>query len=671
MLGITILNIKIIVKTSVGRFFVDIPFEPGLNIIRAENSSGKSTCINAIAYGLGLEAILGPSRKRPFPKSLYDLISENKKDDTSDKNLHRVKSSKLSISIKNNSGIEALLTRDIKGNDNKVSILSEFNGGDYFLGSAGNTGIGSAISSKGFHHWLAKFIGWNLPNVVAYDGSEKKLYLECIFPLFFIEQKRGWSEIQANIPSNYGIKNVKKVAIEFCLNIDTFEYEKKLTKLKNAISSAKSEWSNLQSIAESIADFNSVKVNNFSDLNDEDSQYHLEFSYIENEILIGVSEQKKSLSRLISKLSKEIIDITPNDERLVSLEVTIRNLRQKRFKNSESLETTLLSISSMERKISSINQDLDQYRQLLKLKKVGSEFELDNKECPICGNDLYDTLDSNSTNRQPMSLEENIDFLKNQLDFYQSIKDQSDITLKEYYKKSKLLTQRLKVEHKKLLDIKSELRDINGESNAIFKEKIQAEVQLQAVLKLLESKNNLSEQAKRIYSKWSTSTEALRIAKKKNIVSNKASTLEKLEKIIRTNLTSFKFKRSDIKNVSISHHSLRPEQEGYDIVAETSASDYIRIIWAYTLALLEISNNEEKIKHSGFVVFDEPRQHEASMVSFTNLIDKSSETLSYGGQVIFATSLDENVIRNSCIDKDINLKCFDDYILKLETETLD
>ena len=71
MLGLKIKELEISVNTSSGPFSAKLFFNDGLNIIRANNSSGKSTCINAIAFGLGLEAILGPSRKRPFPKSLY------------------------------------------------------------------------------------------------------------------------------------------------------------------------------------------------------------------------------------------------------------------------------------------------------------------------------------------------------------------------------------------------------------------------------------------------------------------------------------------------------------------------------------------------------------------------------------------------------------------------
>ena len=207
MLGLTINRVEIAAETNGGRFSAGLDLEKGLNILRAENTSGKSTCVNAIAYGLGLEQILGPSRKRPFPKSLYSEILNSK----AEKKPYFVQRSYVSLEIENHLNHKAILTRDVSGQDNKITIKENDVEEDYFLGVSGN--VGSAKSEKGAHHWLAEFIGWELPNVVKFDGKETKLYLECIFPLFFIEQKRGWSEIQANIPSNYGIKNVKKSAV--------------------------------------------------------------------------------------------------------------------------------------------------------------------------------------------------------------------------------------------------------------------------------------------------------------------------------------------------------------------------------------------------------------------------------------------------------------------------
>jgi predicted ATP-binding protein involved in virulence len=43
------------VMTSGGLFGARFHFKEGLNIIRAENTSGKSTCLNAILYALGFE----------------------------------------------------------------------------------------------------------------------------------------------------------------------------------------------------------------------------------------------------------------------------------------------------------------------------------------------------------------------------------------------------------------------------------------------------------------------------------------------------------------------------------------------------------------------------------------------------------------------------------------
>ena len=224
MLGLKINSLKISVNTNGGCFSTFIRFSEGLNVIRAENSSGKSTCINAIAYGLGLEAILGPRRKKTFPKSLYKEIFDNK----ANQNPYFVSSSFVVLTVRNSHGQTAKLRREISGHENKIAVQVNGKEHDYFLGSAGQ--VGSAVSERGFHHWLADFIGWELPNVITYDGNEVKLYLECIFPLFFIEQKRGWSEIQANIPTHYHIKNVKKVAMEFCLAVDSFELEKKVTR---------------------------------------------------------------------------------------------------------------------------------------------------------------------------------------------------------------------------------------------------------------------------------------------------------------------------------------------------------------------------------------------------------------------------------------------------------
>ena len=52
----------------------------------------------------------------------------------------------------------------------------------------------------------------------------------------------------------------------------------------------------------------------------------------------------------------------------------------------------------------------------------------------------------------------------------------------------------------------------------------------------------------------------------------------------------------------------------------SSASDFVRNIWAYTLALRDNGNN-----HPGLIIFDEPGQHKAKQSSLKALFQKCSE----------------------------------------------
>ncbi len=645
--------------TNGGVYSISLPFSDGLNIIRAENSTGKSTCINAIAYGLGLEAILGPIKKRPFPKSLYDEIFDSKVNQEP----IFVSNSYVSLVITNSKGKRASLKRDVSGDDSKFTIEIDGKKNDYFLGAAGQ--IGSAVSERGFHHWLAKFIGWNLPQVVTFDDKEAKLYLECIFPLFFIEQKRGWSEIQANIPTYYGIKNVKKSAAEFCLDIDSFAYEKKVSSNKNKIRMTEMEWDKMISALEGVSEFNSVQLGNILPINKYQDSFSIDFYYREGDALISVQEQERSLRKLIERLSGNVLPAAPRNGKLSMQLGFLRALRRELEKTTNSIELTMIEASETTNKLSALKHDLDQYHQLKRLKNVGSNIdeELDTRKCPICESDLYDTLGNRTVKREPMTLDENIIFLKSQIDFFSNVRDKNIGELKKLQSKARLVNSKIDIENTKLEKIREDMEDVNGASKSLLREKIQAEIQYTEVIKLRKILDDQKLKAEKIHSEWSIAAESLKSLRKRLGDNGKGLVINYLESIIRGNLSSFNFNPSAINSISISHQTLRPEQEGYDIVAETSASDYIRIIWAYTLALMELAGQQDAIKHGGFVVFDEPRQHEASKISFANLIEKASDSKNYGGQVIFATSLDEGELKKACENKEVNLVCFDDYIL--------
>ena len=78
----------------------------------------------------------------------------------------------------------------------------------------------------------------------------------------------------------------------------------------------------------------------------------------------------------------------------------------------------------------------------------------------------------------------------------------------------------------------------------------------------------------------------------------------------------------------------------------SSASDFVRNIWAYSLSLLEKGNN-----HPGLVMFDEPGQHRTNLESLKSLFKKCS--LITDKQIIIFTSIDKKINEEEEIDIDV------------------
>ncbi|EOV0836479.1 hypothetical protein ACOHOT_003906, partial [Cronobacter sakazakii] len=108
-------------------------------------------------------------------------------------------------------------------------------------------------------------------------------------------------------------------------------------------------------------------------------------------------------------------------------------------------------------------------------------------------------------------------------------------------------------------------------------------------------------------------------------------------------LKKYKFDSFDAELIEISEDNYLPTREGYDIGFDTSASDGIRIIWGYLISLFTVGQHFAT-NHPGVLIFDEPRQQEAKKVSFAELLRDAAETTKDRGQIIFATSEDENVL---------------------------
>lgn len=664
MLGLSLQRLKISVNTTGGTYGIDVPFSQGLNIIRAENSSGKSTFINAIAYALGLEDILGPSRKKPFPRSVVTALHRTKNDE---KELS-VKSSYVELTISSSSGRKARLVRDITGLPDKVTVTEDGKEEDYFLGSAGS--IGSAKSQRGFHYWLERFIGWSLPTLTTFEGKPSKLYLECVFPLFFIEQKRGWSELQANTPTHYGIKNLKKSALDFILGLEDYDKQNKVAELTLISKSLINDWDLNQTAATALAEFVHAHIKVNAKISDEASsidafEYFVEEINSQSEINSLISALKINLSSI-----KDGIKTWPLSKELDDKITALQQINRKLSAHKQMEESERISLSKLEVKISKIKKELDSYRQLKRLQDVGSQKQVDVKfeKCPICNSSMHDALCDSNQDIQPLTIEQNVDYLKNQLDFYLGIKSNHEQKLKDLHVSIIDFGVRQKVIENDIQTLKNDEQDhINTliESGSLRK-KLELESRIKELTKISDQLNKYNVRAHQIQNEWAVNSGALEKARKSAELSVSTKIISELETILKRNLRKFGFDQSNINYVKISRQTLRPEFDGYDIVADSSASDYIRIIWSYTLALLELGVKLPEVKHGGFIVFDEPRQHEANKSSFRSLLLEAEAISQSAGQIIVATSISIEDLNSFSIGDAVNLVAFNDgeYILQ-------
>ena len=108
---------------------------------------------------------------------------------------------------------------------------------DYFVMDAGG-----AQREAGFHRLLAEFMGWSLPTVKRFDGGDCPLYVETLFPLFFVEQKVGWTAIPGAIPTQFRIREVHRRSVEFIMDFDTHDMELRRQDFELRISAARTDW---------------------------------------------------------------------------------------------------------------------------------------------------------------------------------------------------------------------------------------------------------------------------------------------------------------------------------------------------------------------------------------------------------------------------------------------
>ncbi|MDP1643615.1 MAG: AAA family ATPase [Phenylobacterium sp.] len=645
---LTVRHIRLRAQSTNGLYGTDIPVSGGCTIIHAPNTSGKSTVLQAMLYALGLEQMLSPRREIPLPYAMRTHVE----DPTTGKS-HAVIASYVAVELENQSGERITVRRNVTSDGDRrlVSVfagpqLSQpdavFERRDYFVLDGG-----AAQREAGFHRMLADFMDWHLPTVKRYDGGDCPLYVETIFPLFFVEQKAGWTSIPGNIPTHFRIRDVHRRAVEFLLDLDTHDLERRRQDLELRQNGVKVTWTALihetKAMAAAIG-LNSAQLPEApTALVEEVRAAHLQV-FVDGdwrpltEHLHALQDELGSLQDvIIPEVESVVDDATVEADDLAKAIQTLNGDRAEVFRERQA---ELIQLAATRERLKLLEEDIQKNQDARKLQRYGSEIsrDLSPNHCPTCEQAIDDALLPQGALDAVMSIDDNIDYLAAQRTVFKRLADRSEAMVREL--DLELLSSSDDLRHKtaRLRALKSDLIAPSHAASAAFIERrLRLEQRVQQLLEMQDRFSALMEQLLRQVEAWQAILGEKADLPDSRLSDADVAKIKVFEASIRSQLGLYRFTTFPVGELTVSEDTYRPEKEGFEIGFELSASDSVRLKWAYQMGLLDVAL-KTATNHPGLLVLDEPRQQEASEVSIGGLLKEAARLGAAGAQVIIATS---------------------------------
>lgn len=660
-------HLKITIDTAEGVFGTDIPFQAGFNILRARNTKGKSSTLNSILYVLGIEEMLGGRNAKTMKPVLKDKLSYMEKEVP-------ILESKVQLEISNQTGDIITLSRWIKSSsiDEKLirvhfgpqlSKEDKVNFKDFYVHMKG-----SASENAGFHSFMATFLGWELPEVPTFEGGDRILYIQTLFPLFFVEQNKGWSSFYSPISGSFGIRDLSKRAFEFLLNMDVTKNTKEREELKILKALLSNKWSTLKQDIEGLAVSIHAEVPSLPEKPTLLDELTLNV-YDENKKLLSIVDRIFQLESSIKEKENysvvKISDVTTKYEKKVKeQDLLVLQLQNEINSIRQDLHLERNNQQSMNENLKHLEIDLKRNQEAEKLYKLGADVDTSFSQgvCPTCNQHVEDSLMPPETSIQPLDLSENITFIKEQINTLKFGIKQSQKVIQNKQSKLAAITEHLDNARRELRLYKSEL---NENPQLPTKKELEKLVELKILLnKLYEASNsfeNIEKRFEAIKEEWRGYLSRQEALPKDYFSELDKKKLKYFEKEFLGLLETFSFSSINTDEITISHDKYTPIVSGFDIKFDSSASDNIRLIWSYVIAIYKTSQNFSG-NHPGLIVFDEPGQQQMAIKSQKQLFEVLSNTK---GQSIVGTSLEPEEIKEMTRNLSLNvIDLGEDYIIK-------
>jgi ribosome-associated translation inhibitor RaiA len=655
MIGFIIEEFKILVVTAAGDYGFKCSFGPGLNVLRGDNSSGKSTFFNALIYSLGMEELIGGVGVKSLPYALKEYIEGE--------NGEKIKiiSSSVFIQLSNRGGGVITLKRPIVSDQKNIKLIEVILGPYLSVPNDSYKVVPTFLHDKGaaqdndsgFFTYLERFAGMSLPKVSSYKGGEVKLYLQTIFAAFLVEQKRGWTDYIANSPY-YAIRDVKTKVVEFILDFDVFENERNRAQILLELTAIQKLWSEEKYKIKLMSDNAAVVTSGIKDAADEQFESRLVsidklvdgvavdvYGYIAD-ILSRIEVVLKKESEVGLDVSSEVVESYSEQKNVLASLVSMFDSL------CSDVRVAKARLQEYEDAKKSVEEDLSKNKIALKLKRFGAEQQLEiaSDSCPSCHQHIDDSLLLADMLPQPMSIDENVVYLESQKQILTKYISGLVRAVESLNLQSKELSVDISERRSICLSLKRQLRAFDSVNESDIRLKIQLENKISVLNSATDGIDISVKRLVEIAADLKAAKIRLSSIPVRALSDFDRKKLQFFQSSFRELAGLFGYGSAPTADIEINNETYFPYLSGIelrevntDIKSDSSASDFVRLIWSYLISLYAVSERFNG-NHIGIIMFDEPAQHSMGVNSMNAMLKDISKRPSL--QSIVAASFDES-----------------------------
>ena len=419
--------VRLHANTASGELGFSARFDSPMTVIRGGNTIGKSLLIQSMLYALGLEALYA-TRKGTLTRAMTkEVVIDPSAKESDAQNTVPVESSWIEVVFSLDIGVPFTVRRAVKpdpdvaheddmirmwaGDVFDISLEEREPSDDYLIGRPG-----VAVQERGFHRRLVEMLGWELPAVPTYSGRAVPLYVQEVFGLAYVDQKRGWGGTVPQVPTSFQIIDPLRKAVEYVLQLDVLkasvrrqeliERERRLTveieRLKGRLEAAASMHGGRLAYADAGANDYAPRIPFLEIL--ADGQW-VELAQRLEAIREAKAHRARQMIARQVQADAEANRVTELEAELAAAEDALAGASTALAAINQDDQDINIQLGALRRRLNALDDEYERYRQINALRELGSVIAphtMDDGDCPTCHQSL-EAVESIEGNALPVA----------------------------------------------------------------------------------------------------------------------------------------------------------------------------------------------------------------------------------------------------------------------------